>query len=114
MPTFRYSQSVAAGATFDPLVNWQYRYLPWPGNVVVLAQATAVGVVNTLTSGSETIVEESPTQAGGTAGVTPSQLNTPADIWQAAAGDLLKLLYRNTSGAAVTVDGVIEVEPIGY
>lgn len=113
MPTFRYSQSIATGATFDPLVNWQYRYLPWPAQVTVLAQSTGVGMLNTLTSGSETIVEESPCQAGGTAGNTPSALNTPPDMWQAAAGDLLKLNYRNTNAAAQTVDGVIEVEPLG-
>jgi len=113
MPTFRFTQSIAAGASFDPLVNWQYRYLPWPGQVRVLARATLVGMLNTLTSGSETIVEESPVQAGGTSGVTPSELNTPADGWIAASGDLLKLNYRNTNAGANIIDGVIEVEPIG-
>jgi len=78
----------------------------------VLARATAIAMVNTYTSGSETIVEESPTQAGGTAGVTPSSLNTPVQGWHAAAGDLLKLNYRNTSGAAIDVDGIIEVMPL--
>ncbi len=112
MPSFIYSQSVAAGATFEPLTGWQYQYLPWPAEVNVLSRATAVAVVQVFTSGSETIVEESPVQAGGTAGVTPSSLNTPIQGWHAAAGDLLKLRYRNTSGAAITVDGIIEVQPM--
>jgi len=112
MPSFIFTQSVAAGATFRPLEGWQYQYLPWPAEVTVLARATAVGMVNVYTSGSETIVEESPTQAGGTTGVTPSPLNTPAQGWHAAAGDLLKLAYRNTSGGAVIVDGIIEVLPL--
>ncbi len=112
MPSFIFSQSVAAGATFTPLTGWQYQYLPWPAEVTVLARATAIAVVNTYTSGSETIVEESPTQAGGTAGVTPSPLNTPVQGWLAAAGDLLKLSYRNTSGAAITIDGIVEVMPM--
>jgi len=112
MPSFIYSASVAAGATFNPLVGWQYQYLPWPAEVTVLARATAIAMVNVYTSGSETIVEESPTQAGGTAGTTPSPLNTPTQGWHAAAGDLLKLSYRNTSGAAITVDGIIEVMPL--
>jgi len=77
-----------------------------------MARATAVAVVNTYTSGSETIVEESPTQAGGTAGVTPASLNTPIQGWHAAAGDLLKLSYRNTSVGAIVVDGIIEVNPM--
>lgn len=69
-------------------------------------------MVNVYTSGSETIVEQSPTQAGGTAGVTPSPLNTPVQGWHAAMGDLLKLNYRNTSGVAITIDGIIEIVPL--
>ena len=112
MPSFTFTTLVAAGANFTPLVGWQYQYLPWPAEVTVLARATAIDVVQTYTSGSETIVEESPTQAGGTAGVIPSPLNTPVQGWFAAAGDLLKLTYRNTSGGGVTVDGIIEVMPL--
>ncbi len=112
MPSFIYTQSIAAGATFNPLTGWQYQYLPWPAEVTVLSRATAVGMVQVFTSGSETIVEESPTQAGGTTGVTPSSLNTPVQGWHAAAGDLLKLNYRNTSGGAVIIDGIIEVIPM--
>jgi len=112
MPSFIFTSSVAAGATYKPLEGWQYQYLPWPAEVTVMARATAVAMVNVYTSGSETIVEESPTQAGGTAGVTPSSLNTPVQGWHAAAGDLLKLQYRNTSGGAITVDGIIEVLPL--
>lgn len=112
MPSFIFSQAVVAGATFRPLTDWQYKYLPWPGEITVMARATAIDMVNVYTSGSETIVEESPTQAGGTAGVTPSPLNTPVQGWLAAAGDLLKLSYRNTSGGTITVDGIIEVMPL--
>lgn len=112
MPSFTFSASIAAGATFEPLVGWQYQYLPWPAEVTVLARAVSVAVVNTYTSGSETIVEESPVQSGGTAGVIPSPLNTPVQGWMAAAGDLLKLRYRNTSAGAIVVDGIIEVMPL--
>jgi len=112
MPSFTFSNAVVAGATFRPLDGWQYQYLPWPSEVTVLARATAVDMVNTYTSGSETIVEESPVQAGGTAGVIPSPLNTPVQGWMAAAGDLLKLNYRNTSGGTITLDGIIEVMPL--
>ena len=112
MPSFIYSQSVAAGASFNPLVGWQYQYLPWPAEINVLSRASAIAMVQVFTSGSETIVEESPVQAGGTAGVTPSPLNTPVQGWHAAAGDLLKLNYRNTSGAPITIDGIIEATPM--
>lgn len=112
MPSFTFSVAILAGATARPLDGWQYEYLPWPAEVTVLARATAIAMVNTYTSGSETIVEESPVQAGGTAGVIPSPLNTPVQGWNAAAGDRLKLNYRNTSGATITLDGIIEVSPL--
>jgi len=106
MPSFTWSQLVAAGATFLPLDGWQYEYLPFPAMVEFFQRATAVGVVATITSGSDTLQEESPVQAGGTAGVTPNRLNTEPISDVAAAGDRLKARYRNTSGAGVTVDGM--------
>jgi len=112
MPSFTFSQDVLAGATFQPLTGWQYEYLPWPAEVTVLARSEGIGQVNTYTSGSETIVEESPVQAGGTIGVIPSPLNTPVQGWLAAAGDRLKLTYRNTTGGALFIDGIIEVTPL--
>lgn len=112
MPSFIWSQALTANGIFRPLDGWQYQYLPWPARVEVLSRATALGVRQVFTSGSETIVEESPTQAGGTAGVTPSALNTPLQAWDAAMGDLLKINYRETLGATPTVDGIIEVTPL--
>jgi len=112
MPSFIFSTLVAANASATPLTGWQYQYLPWPAEVSVMARATAIDMVQTHTSGSETIVEESPVQAGGTAGTTPSPLNTPVQGWHGAAGDLLKLTFRNTTGAGITVDGIIEVTPL--
>lgn len=112
MPSFSFVQSIAAGATFRPLDGWQYEYLPWPAGVGVIANAAAVGVVQTYTSGSETIVEESPVSANGTAGEIPSALNNTPQGWQAAAGDRLKLGFRNTTAGAVSVQGIIEVEPL--
>jgi len=112
MPSFTFSTALVANGTLRPLEGWQYEYLPWPAEVQVLARATAVGVVNTFTSGSETIVEESPVQAGGTAGVIPSSLNTPVQGWIGAAGDRVKLNFRETIGGTPTVDGIIEIQPL--
>jgi len=112
MPSFSFSFDVPAAGTHRPLDGWQYEYLPWPAEVTVLARSEGVGMLSVYTSGSETIVEESPAQAGGTIGVTPSPLNTPVQGWNAAAGDRLKLSYRNTTGAALFIDGIIEVIPL--
>lgn len=112
MPSFTFSNTLAANGTNRPLEGWQYEYLPWPAEVEVLARATGTSLVNVYTSGSETIVEESPTQSGGTAGVIPSPLNTPIQSWEAAGGDRLKLAYRETGGLTPTVDGIITITPL--
>lgn len=113
MPQFNFTQSVAAGATYTPLSGWQYEYLPFPAQVDIGINATAVGIVATVSSGSDVLQEESPVQAGGTAGVIPSPLNTPYLSDQAAAGDRMKIAIRNTSGGAVTVNGTVKVTPLG-
>jgi hypothetical protein len=95
----------------NPIAGWQYEYLPWPAQVIVLIRSTTTGSRITVYSGSETIQERSPVQAGGTAGVTPSELNTPAISWLAAAGDRLKLVIDEVSGGTPTVDGLIIANP---
>ena len=112
MPSFTFSAALTANGVLRPLEGWQYEYLPWPAEVQVLANATGTSVVNTYTSGSETIVEESPVQSGGTAGVIPSPLNTPVQGWQGAGGDRLKLNFRETGGLTPTVNGIIEIQPL--
>lgn len=95
----------------NPLSGWQYEFLPWPAQVILLARSTTTGNRMTVYSGSETIQERSPVQAGGTIGVTPSELNTPAVSWIGAAGDRLKLLIDEVLGGTPTVDGLIIVNP---
>lgn len=112
MPSFPFTLSVAAGATYLPLDGWQYEYLPYPASVEIGLNATAIGVVATVTSGADTLMEEAPVQAGGVAGVIPSPLNTPFMQDDAAAGDRLKIRVRNTTGGAINVNGVINVTPL--
>ena len=113
MPQLVFSTAMTANQLgLNPLLGWQYEFLPWPAQVLILDRASAVGVVQTVYSGSETIQERSPVQAGGTVGVTPSELNTPAIAWQAAAGDRLKLTIDNTTAGTPTIDGIIIVNPL--
>ncbi len=111
MPAFNWSQSVAAGATFTPLDGWMYEQVPAAGVIEVFHNATATGVVATVTSGSDTLMEEAPIPAGGTAGVIPGRLNVEPLMDAVAPLDKLKIRYRNTSGAAITVNGQIIYTP---
>jgi hypothetical protein len=113
MPQFIFSTAMTANQLgLNPLSGWQYEYLPWPAQVILLSRSTTTGNRITIFSGSETIRERTPMQGGGTAGVTPSELNTPADAWQAAAGDRLKLVIDEVSGGTPTVDGICIVNPL--
>jgi hypothetical protein len=113
MPQLNFSQALTANQLgFNPISGWQYEYLPWPAQIILLIRATDLNERATIYSGSETIQERSPVQAGGTAGVTPSELNTPAIAWQAAAGDRLKVVIDNVAATTGTVDGIIIANPL--
>jgi len=113
MPQFSWSTAMTANQLgLNPLSGWQYEYLPWPAQIILLMRATTTGVRNTVYSGSETIQERTPMQGGGTAGVTPSELNTPAISFQAAAGDRLKLVLDEVLAGTPTVDGLIIANPL--
>lgn len=113
MPQLVFSTAMTANQLgLNPLSGWQYEYLPWPAQIVLLVRATDGNERMTVYTGSETIQEKSPVQGGGTAGVTPSELNTPAIAFQGAAGDRLKLVIDNTTAGTPTVDGVIIANPI--
>lgn len=113
MPQLTFSQALTANQLgFNPISGWQYEYLPWPASLVLLVRATDINERMTVYSGSETIQERSPVQGGGTAGTTPSELNTPAVSWIGAAGDRVKVVIDNTTAGTPTVDGVIIANPL--
>lgn len=108
MPTLPFTQLIAAGAIFDPLTEWIYQYIPVGGIISVCHNATAVGLLCTFSSGSDLLMEESPVPAGGTAGVLPTPFNAPVIADEVAAGDRIKLKYRNPTGGGITVNGQID------
>jgi hypothetical protein len=114
MPQLVWSTAMTANQLgLNPISGWQYEYLPWPAQIIILCRATGTALVNlTVYTGSETIQERSPLQLNGTAGTTPSELNTPAVSFQAAAGDRVKLVIDNTTAATPTVDGLIIANPL--
>src|SRR5258708_35316087 len=99
MPEFIFSTAMTANQLgLNPLAGWQYEYLPWPGQIMLLVRSTTTGNRITIYSGSETIRKRTPVQAGGTAGTTTSQLTTPADAWTAPGGDRLNLVMGELPG----------------
>lgn len=120
MPQLPFSQALTANQLgFNPISGWQYEFVPavyGRGAVVqiILRTTGAAGtVLAQISTGGQTIQERSPIQAGGTAGVTPSVLNTAPVTFLAAPGDRLKISIDETAGATPTVDGLITMEPSG-
>jgi hypothetical protein len=113
MPSFPYTQSIAAGATFNPLTGTNYQYPPRPGIVKIIHNATAVGLVATILSGSDELMQEGPVPAGGVAGTIPSEFAVSPIVDQVAAGDLQSIRYRNPTGGAITVNGIWDYTPVG-
>lgn len=111
VPKLAWDQIIAAGATFLPLTGWQFEYAPFGGIITLLHRADAIALVVTVTTGSDTLQERSPVSAGGTPGVVPSELDTPALTEEVAGGDRIKILYDNTGGVAVNVTGEIDYTP---
>lgn len=107
MPYFPFTTSIAAGATATPLASWSYRFPPKTALFELMVNATNVGIVANLTTGAESIVQaDSPVSAGGVAGVLPARLATEPIVDLVNPGEELVLALRNTSGGAVTVNGV--------
>lgn len=112
MPALPFSQVFTANQLgVNPLSGWQYEYVPWRAVVKLLMRSTTTGNRAAVFSGSQTIQERSPVQSGGTAGVTPAELNTPAITFIAQPGDRLKLAIDEVAGGTPTVDGIIYIEP---
>jgi len=111
--TFIWNQSIAAGATFNPLTDWQYETPDFQGMVEVFSRATAVGLVETISSAGETLKQESPVQAGGTSGTTPSRLNTEPVVGRCLPLQKIRVGYRNPTGGAITIDGILILTPLG-
>lgn len=117
MPNLRFSQALTANQLgFNPLTGWQYEFVPAAyvngAAVRVIDRATTLGVRKTIYSGAQTIVQRSPVQAGGTAGTTPSELNSTPDAWVAHPGDRIILAYDEVLAGTPTVDGIVSIEPL--
>lgn len=117
MPFLPWSRALTANQLGDaPLTNWQFERVPnaWVNGayVVVLQRATTTGVRQSIFSGSTNIVQRSVVQGGGTAGVTPSPLNTPVIDFISSPDDLLSILNDEVAAGTPTVDGSCNVEPV--
>lgn len=116
MPAFPFSQALTANQRgYNPLTGWQFERVPnsWGRAAVKILMRTtgAAGTVQvTVTTGSTTIQQRAPMSVGGTAGVQPTDFNTPAVEFLADPDDKVALSIDETAGATPTVDGIVLIE----
>lgn len=108
-------RSVAAGASielFDQIEWSKLKLQKQDGQAQMGLLAAAAGLVATVFAGSELVTPESPISAGGTVDVAP---RIPDDIQYTFAFltlDELSTVVRNTTVGAVTLQAIIDVEPV--
>jgi hypothetical protein len=81
----------------------------------IVHNCEGVGVVCTISSGSDTLQERSPVSVESTAvdGALPSALDELPVSDDIAAGDRIKIFYENTNAAARYIKGTIVLQPGG-
>lgn len=108
MPTLQNTQSIAAGATFDPMETSNFQYPEKAGIFKLTHQATAVGLLATVTAGARQLAQEGAVPAGGTSGVIPSDLTVPPLV-ERVGKERLSIRYRNPTGGAIIVNFNIDL-----
>jgi len=112
MAQLTWSITVGIAGQAQPLLGWQYEYVPFGGVIKILHWSVLVTMLVVITSGSDTLQEQSPVPANNPlAGTVPSEFNVAPIEDEVAAGDRLKILYTNNNAAANVVDGVIIYTP---
>lgn len=106
-PQFAWVHSMAAGEVYEPLTGWQYERMPYAAVIKIVDSATAVGIVSSVTSGSDTLRDEGPVPVYGAAGVMPTDQYVEPLVDQVEANDKIRIRYRNPTAGAVEVHGFI-------
>lgn len=111
MPLISQRVVMTASGTANPLAGSQYEFLPFDASVEIAIQADATGVLASVFSGSDVLMQEGPVQVG-TINIMPKY---PDDFFLtdvAAAGERLSILLRDTSAAVRTVMVAVKLTPI--
>lgn len=110
MPMIRKEISIAANATVDNVVTGSiYEFLPWNASLSIGLQGSATGLVATINSGSDTVLEEAPVPIQNRFPIIPDDM----DIHDVArGGERLVIKVRNTTAGALTLFALVQLTPI--
>lgn len=102
--------SVAANAVSGNVLSGElFEFPPRPSAVTVMAVAAAAGLRATFSIGGNVIINDQPISAANRFPIQPDDIIVSEGAF---AGERLFLEFRNTTGAAVTVDYKLNIVPV--
>jgi hypothetical protein len=108
MPVIRKEISVGANSTVDNVISGSiYEFMPRNAALRMGNTASATGLVVTINTGSDTVLEESPVNPTTNFPVIPDDMDV-SDV--AAAGERLVIRVRNTTAGALTLFSLTQID----
>lgn len=101
--------SVAANSKSADVVSGQYQYVG-RGKFTLLARASATGLNITCNVGGISLVNDNVVPYTGAAGGLDASAHVV--VSQVMNGGRVELFFRNTTGAAITIDSILYFEPM--
>lgn len=112
MPFISVRTALGASSTATPLAGSQYEYLPFDAFVEFGIVADANGVLASVFSGSDVLMEEGPVILGSAINIAPRYPDDYQLQDEAVAGDRLSVRLRDTSAAARVVMTGVKITPV--
>jgi hypothetical protein len=111
MPLINVQTTVNANSSANPLSGNQYEFMHEPCHVEFAMVTTATGVLATVYSGPDLLMQEGPVQikAASTLPTYPDDYHLEDD---AAEGDRLNVVLRNTTGGNLVVYTLVRITPL--
>jgi len=110
MPLIRKEVSVPANSTIDNVVTGSiYEFMPFNAAINLGITAESTGVVATVNTGSDVLLEESPVNIIAAFPKIPDEMDLQD---RSLAGERLVVRLRNTTGAAITARMLAQITPL--
>lgn len=107
MPVIRKETVVQANSTVDNVITGSiYEFMPRNAALSIGNTASAAGLVVTINSGSDTVLEEAPVNPTTSPPVIPDDMDVQ-DV--AAAGERLVIKARNTTAGPLTLYTLVQI-----
>lgn len=110
MPMIKKSATIATGVTVDNVLSGSaFEFLQYNANVRYAINGSATGIVATVQSGADVLMEESPINIQNRFGVFPDDFDL-SDVAGAGERQIVKL--RNTSAGTLTYYVSMQIDPL--